>query len=336
MYTAVEDRGSPIVSDPQKAEELGLFADLRKKLSQGIATDEEKKKILEILQTTPIDPGWSAFLDFRQKAENIMEIMREESPEVDEIRRAIDTGDNYGLERVEFSPRGGAYSFMTGKEHPYKGFPLADVVTWLDIIKKIGRGFISGMFHSIRNGSKLRLIFLAPAIVALPLITWAAAFAVHRFLGRFRLKHLMYSDFVRELDRVFKTEHAGEKPHDKEYRYMIGNLLCTALEYDNAYRYKLQDVLGELDQKKVEKDFVGEFSRIIKIIQSRETIQDGKDTWSMVLLALKALRFDKRTTRILRYVFSHIDLKKTVLDDSDKCWAKDRIDYKFGFQTEQS
>lgn len=326
----------PEVRTPTQQEEIQEYFRLRQKLAEDSATDQDKSHLLDILKRIPLDPGWSAYNENQKIMQFVMNSMREENPEEAELAKAKEMKDWHALQKVEVGERGGVYTYMENYKHPYKGFPLHVVVEWLDLIKKIGRGLISGSFHALKHVNKLKLIFLVPVAFFLPNLSYAVVFAVHRFLGRFRLKPQMYCDAVREIHRVFSQEPRDEKQQDREYRIMVRDLVCILLEFDNAYRYKLQEALCEIDQMKVRKKPILELTRILKNVQSRELIQDGKDTWSMILLAVRwFLRFDKRTLNLLGYVFSQIDLDKIKLDEMDKEFAGRRTEYKFKFMVEK-
>ena len=239
--------------------------------------------------------------------------------------------DNNALTQVEFPEEGGILTHMTNHEYPYRGFPYFEFVDKIDTFKKLSRGILSGLYHSLK-GSKLKLLLAFPLLFVCKDLVSAGLYTYHNLIVRLRVKSHLYSTAIRELYRVFDLPREKEDLKTLELRMMLKDLFCMVLEFDNAYRYRFQDIIVELDQGAIKKDTVKELLRLLDVMSPRENDQKVKDTWYLFKLVVRFyLKFDKRLTKMLADVLSNIDLKLVALTPEDKHFSCQRSDYAFGF-----
>lgn len=238
--------------------------------------------------------------------------------------------DTYPLVKVEFPSEGGVLSFQEGLEQPYRGFPFFEVVEKIDLIKKITRASLSGIYHSIRT-KKWLLLTLLPSVWMFKSLIWAGIYALYRLIERTRIKPWFYSQAIRELYRAFSVPRQKEKPRTIELRLMLRDLICMILEFDNAYRFRFQDWIGELNKEALKKNPTKEFGRILKIASQREKTQEIKDTWKLVKMFNFYLKFDFELKKMLKDILGELDIEKVKLTTEDKNYAEKRKDYAFGF-----
>lgn len=239
--------------------------------------------------------------------------------------------DTHALEKVEFPPTGGVLTYMSDYEHPYKGFPFSEFVEKIDIVKKIQRSVLSSLFHSLKNRrlSLIPLIF-APWLINVLVKSFTDSF--HRLIDRFKIKTERYSDAMRELHRAFSFEFADEDVETRENRFKIRDIMCMFLEFDNAYRFRFQDIIVELDKIALRKNPSKELLRLFNLMSSREQTQEIKDTWKLVKYFLPVyLRFNKPLRQNIIEIFTRLDLEKVKLSVEDEYFSSKRLDYKFGF-----
>ena len=257
------------------------------------------------------------------KNTSLMKQIVSEMREISELPSEIPTDVN-PLEKVEFPPQGGVLTYMGNFAHPYKGFPFFEFVDKIDSMKKTLRAVMSSFYHSIKR-QPWRLLGL---FFILSPLTRAFVYTFHRMIDRFKLKPIRYSDAMRELYRAFSVEYEETKSI-REFRFMLRDIICMVLEFDNAYRFRFQDVIVELDRSKNPRK---EISRLLRLLSDRERTQEIKDTWTLVRYFLSFYMsmnrsFRKSVTRIL----NELDLEKVALSVEDKCYCEKRKDYKFKF-----
>ena len=236
--------------------------------------------------------------------------------------------DNAALLKVEFPDKGGVLTFIEGHEFPYRGFPYFEFVEKIDYIKKTSRAFLSGLYHGLKN-KKLWLITLVPAFWMAPIIVRVGVYVFSRMIDRFKIKEERYSQAVRELNRVLSIP-VGK---DTTFQYQFRNLVCGILEFDNAYRFRFQDIIEELDKKAIRKNPAKELVRLFSLMQGREIGQDTKDTLTLFKLFVSFyLRFDGEMRKILANL-AEIDINLAKLTSEDKWYCPSRSDYTCAFIT---
>lgn len=269
-----------------------------------------------------------AVADFYQSQQNhaIMRQIVGMMKEIPELPSEVPTDIN-PLIKVEFPEAGGVLSYMGNFEHPYKGFPFFEFVDKIDFMKKTLRAIMSSFYHSIKN-EKWRVLGLL--LISGPLIK-AFIYVFHRMVDRFKLKPKMYSDAIRELHRSFSVEY-DEKPEEREMRLMLRDIVCMVLEMDNAYRFRFQDAIVELNQEVLLKRPIKEVVRVLTILSSRETTPEVRDTWTLVkYFLISQLVVNRKMKKMMVRVLRGLDLSKVALSVEDIEFCKKRKDYKFKF-----
>lgn len=242
--------------------------------------------------------------------------------EIPELPSEVPT-DVHALTRVELPDEGGVYTYMEGYEYPYKGFPFHEFVDKIDSLKKISRGILSSLFHSLKKRNKLQIVLLALSPWLFNDMLVAAIYAFHRVIIRFKIKELRYSIAVREVYRVIGGSDLKEH---------IRDILCMVLENDNAYRFRFQDVVPEIDKDALAKNTSKELLRILDLMQEREKKQDVKDTWTLLKTFLPMYLFvNPRVRKEIISIVSAMDMEKIKLDPGDQFFCRPRKDYTFKF-----
>lgn len=288
---------------------------------------EERKQAM--LRDIPNVETPSEFEAFKQNTA-IMEQIVGEMKEIAQLP-SEKPKDVQGLQRVEFPPEGGVLTYMDGFDHPYKGFPFHTFVDSIDTIKKIQRGVLSSFFHSMKARKKWQIALLVFVPWIFGDIVRAYLSSMHRMIMRYRLKSIRYCTSMRELHRAFTVEWHDESPDERDYRLMIRDIMCMFLEFDNAYRFRFQDVIVNLDKNALHENPAKEIIRLMELMSSREETQEVRDTWRLVKTFLPwYLRFNKHITKWFVGVLMQLDLEKMALSVEDKCYTDKRKDYKFG------
>ena len=99
------------------------------------------------------------------------------------------------------------------------------------------------------------------------------------------------------------------------------------LEYDDAYRFRFQHIIGQLDQKA--KNPIKELIRLTKIGESCEKIDRMKETWKAIRLMLWFVRFSPYLKNELVLFFGRLNLEEIKLSTEDLYFARMKIDYKW-------
>lgn len=238
--------------------------------------------------------------------------------------------DSTFITNVDFPEEGGVLTYMDGHDEPFRGFPFHEFVDKVDTLKKIGRGMLSSLFHSIKKRNKFELALLVFTPWLFEALLLGGLYAANRIVSRFKFKKDKYSQAVRELHRVLSLEKG-------EVREIIRDLLCMTLENDNAYRFRFQDIIVNLDKVALKKNVSKEVVRLLTLMQSREKNVDVSDTWTLLKTFLPMYLFVNRKLRKeLAFILGEINLGEVELTKEDKWFCYPRSDYHFGFVLNQA
>lgn len=238
------------------------------------------------------------------------------------------------LLKVEFPEAGGILTYMEGHEQPYRGFPFHEFVEKIDIIKKITRTTLSGAYHAVKDKPKILFLTLLPALWVIKPMIRIFVYVFYRMIDRFKIKTIRYSQPIREVYRALSVDkNLNEKFIEREFRLQFRDLLCMTAEFDNAYRYRMQDVLVEMDKKALKDNDLKELTRLLDILKAREKTQEIKDTWKLLKFFIRFyLRFDRKLRDLIINLLLELDMKEIELSIEDRHYCEPRKDYNFGFQ----
>lgn len=272
---------------------------------------------------------YTAFIEQQNKIKWIESEMRETPPPKSEV---LEGQPKNNLHRVEFSPQGGVLTYMDGFDQPYQGFPLHHMVERMDLVKKMTKGFKSGFYHLIwkhfRGWKKLPMIFLTYPFFKL--YSHAEIYSCWRHIERFKIKPRCYCRAMREVYRAFSLPvNENETWKNGRLREQIRDLLCMHLEFDNAYRFRFQDCIGELNKENLKKDSVKEIIRMFDVMSSREVHQETKDSWTLTKTMVEYLRLSGNIRKIIVSFLLNLNIDECVLAKEDIPYCKGREDYKF-------
>ena len=109
----------------------------------------------------------------------------------------------------------------------------------------------------------------------------------------------------------------------------LGTLMAFVLEYDAAYRLRLQDLLSETSKEEMVKQPIREILRLLKINKRRDYEIVHRKIRNFAYIFILALLFppfrEKFKKSLQRSNFQNLQL-----DDGDRYWLKQRTDYKYG------
>jgi hypothetical protein len=269
------------------------------------------------------------YIDIQQKMAYIQQEMRETPPPPSEV---VQGQPSNTLLRVEFPPEGGTLTYMSGFELPFQGFPFSELVERMDVVKKMTKGFKSGFHHILwkhfTGWKRPILIFLTTPFFRI--YAHAEIATCWRYIERHKIKPRVYCTAMREVHRAMSVPTGDdERMRTTKLREMMRDLLCMHLEFDNAYRFRFQDVIVELDKCNLEKDPLKEMLRLLNIMSDREIHQEVKDTWTLTQTMVEYLKYSKEIRMIIISFLNNINTDKCKLDKRDIPFCVTRNDYRF-------
>lgn len=237
-------------------------------------------------------------------------------------------------------PEGGVFTPIHNWAFPYKGHPPEITVEILATIKgiiPIGLKFIE---QSVKKGDLIALWNLKNHI-----------YDILQYGGKILNRRLpLYSKRfnrpTRELYRVLtipmeKIQPVG-KPQDYETRLKwsrwldLRAIVCITSEFDNAYRYRIQDFLIEMNKEQLQKHPIKELRRLLSLMIKRENRASIAIKWKRLKLILTILLLLKpKIKKQIVELLMAVNQDEIQFEDDDWYMIAMRTDYNFGGLTNE-
>lgn len=144
------------------------------------------------------------------------------------------------------------------------------------------------------------------------------------------LQENRYRQSLRELTKFINQFLNNLKiyPKQQESPKDFGRAICTMLEYDNAYHWRLEDVLSETSKELLLKNPRKELKRLLKIYKERE--HTGIDFKAEAIIkASNILFFIPSVKKAFKKAIESIDVEKLKMTESDLYFALNYDGYDF-------
>ena len=258
----------------------------------------------------------------------VTDIMREKpDPNVQEAQKS----KSRKIDKIYFDDKGGILTYMEGHKYPYRGFPFVEFVQDMDKLKKVSRLFMSGIYHNLKGDNKLKLLSLLPALWLFKKLLKSWVYMIWSCVDRFKVKFASYSQPEREIYKTLSKKMKKETAKEKELREQIRDILCMFLEFDNAYRFRFQDLMLDLDKKAFKNKPFKEVDRLLNLLIEREIIREMKDKWVLIKkVGIPLIKTDKFFKNLMIYFFSNINIEEIKLSVEDRYYCAIRDDFNFG------
>ena len=205
------------------------------------------------------------------------------------------------ITKIEITERG-LETWHEGHLYPKKGTPDKEAIIAVDAVKRFGVALLS-LFIRYPFLSKKRFIAL--------FLDFSS-----KIIARYYLKREVYCSCLRPL-----LDFEGTK----EERELL-KVGVTVLQYDNAWRLRWQDLIGEYRKGKG----VKELRRLLLLWKERERSDYVKRLWPAISTFLFFLPLFFSLKRFIFRVLDSLPNDVVGLDESDRYWCLLRPDYDFG------
>jgi hypothetical protein len=231
----------------------------------------------------------------------------------------------YLVEKVE--TENGIRAWLKGAEYYQKGQAPAETLFFLNMAKRV-------FIESLKLGSKLPIVcgFIAGQL----LLPKRYKLSIEGILG-------VYDSILWKIisPHILKTENMIEMPREvrkftyvflreigvrEDIAYRFSAIFSHFFEYDNAYRYRVQDLISEVSEKEFTEDTHKTIKKLIQLSKERDNIQASEKVTAGLKLISLALRIPKYKKAFIN-ALGFIDFEKLKYDDIDIYWISMRNDY---------
>lgn len=240
------------------------------------------------------------------------------------------------FDHAEYPEEGGMYLWYKGQPFPQKGFPFPEAIQGNDMLKRITLTMLK-----VVSGREL-----IPSLALFAVLPW-----------RFKMKTInrAIENWVRVADWNLMGAYLEEKRYSnparairkaaKNFLLVLGvppffaeeasKAICTVIEYDNAYRFRIQDLASETRQMRLGIRPWSEVRRIGKLYASREKTHAAGNVAPIFRLLSVALLHPK-IRKAWKVAITHLspdEFKWLQLDNADRYHVLIRGDYNFTGRT---
>jgi hypothetical protein len=203
---------------------------------------------------------------------------------------------------VEFPAEGGILLHYKGFRYPKKSWPFKPALNANDTVKR----FIMVCVRFIGSFPK-NLLYGRVIDSAIDGFTDFTDL-IYRIHGVY-WKPRFWCTMGREVWRI------GTDMTSSERGIKFVKAICTLLEFDDAYRYYIQDGLGELNIDAFMKDPSRETKRILFIMALRK--EGTREKFKSVAKVLPLLLYIPKVKKTMKEFFRKVDMEKMYLDEMD-------------------
>ena len=215
------------------------------------------------------------------------------------------------FKEVVLPKEGGIYTHYWDDKYPQKGFPFNETVEKVNDIKKMVMALLYG-FDKFKGKWLIGIFYLLFRKRILISFT-SVLIQMDRMLAFHRLNPIRYCPSVREVYQAI--------PANGNYS-RLKNVVCMILEFDDAYRYRFQYTLGQINKDDFKKNPYAELSRALVKMQESEIDERLRKMWKMLEKFLWLSFFFKVFRQGIINIIGQMDLEKVKLDEADRYYAK--------------
>ena len=186
------------------------------------------------------------------------------------------------FERIDIPAEGGIYRYYKGLRYPIKGFPFNEAINAIDLVKAYTMTLVHSLaqkelkwsilgFAVLRWKNKVKVLqnILDRYVVFADRVFNHVKFT-DKLEGTIYLKYKYYSKFSKALWFVV-AEFLRQIGIEYNTSERVGEIVATLFEYDDAYRYRVEDLLSNTTKYEFRYHSRRELKRLAEINEERET-----------------------------------------------------------------
>lgn len=244
-------------------------------------------------------------------------------PKGDVMRESVPTEQRF-VKKVDYLKEGGILTWFFAEKYPEKQLVYPEMFAVLNPLKKTIPALLRVIKENTLAKILLVLMLIVPGARRLRLLCIKAFTDI--FWSGLRFVALQPSHLCPSAKEVRRTLLEIFKDHPDQI--LVEQLTdCVALfwEYDNAYRYRGQDVAGIVQKEAFLTNPAKELGRVFDEYIKRELEIKGKA--KMFKNVAVIFMYIPKYRTLAKQFMSVVNLEKLKLDEGDRYWCYHRTDY---------
>jgi len=236
----------------------------------------------------------------------------------------------FAFERAEYPESGGIERYFHGCLYPEKGFPFPQALYACSISKRYLLSFI-------RLFAKNKFVLIAGMLKKgflndlLRTYNESADLNLSQFYYNNEYPRY-YSPACKEI-KNFLEVFLKEIGVNEEIGNHFAKIFITLIDYDNAYRYRIQDCADMTNPIQLKKNFIAELDYIFKEYDKRDNPNGDRtemtDKFAALIKILKLCYHIPKFRKAIKKGLEAVNWEKLVMDEADTYFTDLWIDYNF-------
>jgi hypothetical protein len=231
----------------------------------------------------------------------------------------------YLVENIEFG--NGIRAYLRGAEYHQKGQAPAETLFFLNMAKRI-------VVESLKLGSKLPVVagftlgqLISPKKHKLSISQGLELYnsILWKIISPYILKSENMIEMPREV-RKFIYVFLREIGIEERIARQFSSIFSHFFEYDNAYRYRVQDLLNEVTEEEFLNSPIKTLNKMISFNKQRD-VWSIHDKFKSGMRLIQAVLLLPKYRKAFRNALGFVDFKKLQYDEIDIYWISMRNDY---------
>lgn len=270
----------------------------------------------------PIDQAF--LVEPRKLAQTFVEAKNSWSPILDGVRYDV--------------VNGGIHAYFKDMKEPKHGFPFPEAFTAIDEVKRIST-LVTALPGGLRG-------LLERLLIHYNRITYHI---MNNIVIEVNGEKMVYTAFFKDIFltpaaseiKVFFTAFFVSLGVTEQTAEQTARVIAHLIEYDDTYRFRLQDLMSESSKETLLKSPRKEIARLLDIYLSREQhvsedVAAIKNKIRKMVRLLSLILLVPRIKRAFKHALSSVRFERLQLDKADKYHCLMRADYNFcGKTTEE-
>lgn len=254
-----------------------------------------------------------------------------DNPNISIEEKAATSENTFDMERVEIDHEKGIRIFYKGVLFPTKGWPFQSAMYLINIVKRQTMMLMSGF------GNK-EIIFSALGFLLTP-YSWKIRIIENLLVSYNRNANFLLSNIYLKNEYMQPCSRELMKIIDRFLLKMgisqitrkeTAKIFATMIEYDDAYRYRIEDIFSETTKESLIQSPRKEIKRLVGIYSSRETkspqiiakFKSFSGIFSLILL-------NRKIKQAFLFAIAYCEFSNLQLDEGDRYHCGRRNDYDF-------
>lgn len=233
-------------------------------------------------------------------------------------------------ERMEYPESGGQLAWFKGVPHPAKGHPFPEAIYAVNFVKRMTRNSLIGLVQKDLWKEYLGFILSLPKQRTKKIERFLTMYTdiANRVIAPYILEDRYLTPCAHEI-KNFIERFLVKLGIGKEIAQNFAEVFAAQIEYDNAYRLRIEDAMSETTKEKLMESPGRELVRLGGIIMQREPNHGTGESFPKILGALSKVLYVPWYKKMFLKCVEESDFKNFQLDEADRYHVLLWADYNF-------